>query len=72
MGENADPSAGVRISFIDTQTHDQSEIISQNISLYKAGLRSGVSAIMSILDCSRSEAAEEMERIERERERSIK
>ncbi len=67
-GELPEMSPQVRISFIDTETTDRSEIIDRNIRLVNAGLRSHTAAVMNILDCSEAEAEKELARIRREDE----
>lgn len=62
---------GVRIAFSDKQTVDRSEIIDRNIRLVSAGLRSRISAVMEILDCTEDEAARELERVEKEKLSSV-
>lgn len=57
---------GVRIVFSDRQTVDRSEVIDRNVRLVSAGLRSRVSAIMEVMECSEEEAKRELERIEAE------
>ncbi len=66
-GELPDEDINVRITFSDRQTVDRSEIIEQNIRLVEAGLRSRVSAVMAVLDCTEEEALSELEKIRRER-----
>lgn len=59
----------VRVAFSDKQTVDRSEIIDRNIKLVAAGLRSKVSAVMEVLDCTEEEALRELERISSEKSR---
>ncbi|MGN1089179.1 MAG: phage portal protein [Huintestinicola sp.] len=56
----------VRIAFSDRQTVDKGEIIEQNIRLVEAGLKSKVSALMAITDCTEEEARRELERVRTE------
>lgn len=56
----------VRVSFSDRQTVDRSEIIEQNIRLVGAGLKSRISAVMAVLDCSEQDALAEIEKIKKE------
>ncbi len=56
----------VRVAFSDKQTVDRSEIIEQNINLVRSGLKSRLSAVMAVLDCSEQDAAAEIEKIKKE------
>lgn len=67
-GELPYGGADVRICFSDRQTVDRSEIIDRNVKLVGAGLRSRLSAVMEVLDCSEEEARRELERIKNEEE----
>lgn len=67
-GELPDDDIDVRITFSDRQTVDRSEIIEQNIRLVEAGLRSKISAVMAVLDCDEQTAAEELAKIQKEKE----
>ena len=66
-GALPEEQADVRIVFSDRQTIDRGDIIEQNIKLVEAGLKSRLSAVMSVLDCSEAEAAEELEKIRKEK-----
>lgn len=70
-GALRDEDIVVRISFSDKQTIDRSEIIDRNIRLVEAGLRSRLSAVMAVLDCTEEEAVKELERIRREKREDI-
>lgn len=56
----------VRVVFSDRQTVDRGEIIDQNIRLVSAGLKSRLSAVMAVLDCSEEDALAEIGRIKKE------
>lgn len=56
----------VRVVFSDRQTVDRSEIIDRNIRLVNAGLKSRLSAVMEVLDCSEENARAELEKIMKE------
>lgn len=53
----------VRVVFSDRQTVDRSEVIDRNVRLVSAGLRSRLSAVMEVLECSEEEARRELDRI---------
>lgn len=57
----------LRIAFSDRQTADRTEIIDRNIRLVQAGLKSRVSAVMEVLDCTEAEAVRELEKIRKEK-----
>ena len=65
-GDLSDREISVRVAFSDRRTVDRSEIIDRNIKLVNAGLRSRLSAVMEVLECSEEEAERELEKIERE------
>ncbi|MGN0665322.1 MAG: phage portal protein [Huintestinicola sp.] len=65
-GELEDCEADVRVSFTDRQTIDRDTVIDRNIRLVNAGLKSRVSAVMEIMECTEQEALAEIMKIERE------
>ena len=58
----------MRIAFSARQTVDRTEMIDRNIKLVEAGLRSRISAVMEVLDCTEEEAKRELSRIKEENE----
>lgn len=56
----------VRIGFSDKQVIDRDVLIDRNIRLVEAGLKSRLSAVMEVMECSREEALCELERIREE------
>ncbi|MCM1579518.1 MAG: phage portal protein [Ruminococcus sp.] len=62
-GDLGERDIGVRVTFSDRQTADRSEVIDRNIKLVNAGLKSRLSAVMEVLECSEEEARTELERI---------
>ena len=65
-GEIPKGDISVRVVFSDRQTVDKGEIIDQNVRLVSAGLKSRLSAVMAVLDCSEEDALAEIERIKKE------
>lgn len=65
VGEIPHGDVDVRIAFSDRQTIDRSELIDQNIKLVNAGLKSRVSAVMAVMDCSEEAALAELQKIEK-------
>ena len=65
-GEIPKGDISVRVAFSDRQTVDKGEIIDQNVRLVSAGLKSRLSAVMAVLDCSEEDALAEIERIKKE------
>ncbi|MGN0642535.1 MAG: phage portal protein [Huintestinicola sp.] len=58
--------AEVRIIFSDRETVDKDTVIDRNVKLVEAGLKSRLSAVMEVLECSEEAAAAELERIRHE------
>ncbi|MCM1524727.1 MAG: phage portal protein [Ruminococcus sp.] len=65
-GELERKDISVRAVFSDRQTVDRSEIIDRNIKLVGAGLKSRLSAMMEVMDCSEDAARAELEKIMKE------
>ena len=65
-GEIPKGDISVRVAFSDRQTVDKGEIIDQNVRLVSAGLKSRLSAVMAVLDCSEEDALAEIEMIKKE------